>query len=233
MGLDFLGPVGLGMIGFEAVKAIYDAFDVSGARAVETAQKSIEADMRQLETLRERERTMKSTFATYQKNLEVLSALSKEERLTNSGRKAAIEIIESLKKANIDLGAVYDENTGKLTLAADAQNRLNEKQKQAAKANLELQLKTEQALAKDLSAKMKAEFAREDVSWQDYLLGRYGEKEDIKNANLEAISAQQDAVLARVKYIKDQLASENEKSSELETKKTSELAKQEIQLKEK
>lgn len=232
MGLDFLGPVGLALIGFEAVKVIYDEFDVSGARAVETAQKSIDADMRQLETLRERERTMKSTFATYQKNLEVLSALSKEERLTNSRRKAAIEIIESLKKANIDLGAVYDENTGKLTLAADAQNRLNEKQKQAAKANLELQLKTEQALAKDLSAKMKAEFARADVTWQDYLLGRSGEKEDIKNANLEAISAQQDAVLARVKYIKDQLASENEKGSELETKKTIEFAKQEIQLKE-
>lgn len=232
MGLDFLGPVGLGLIGFEAVKAIYDEFDISGARAVETAQKNIDADMRQLETLRERERTMKSTFATYQKNLEVLSALSKEEQLTNRGRKAAIEIIESLKKANIDLGAVYDENTGKLTLAADAQNRLNDKQRQAAKANLELQLKTEQALMKDLGAKMKAEFARDDVTWKDYLWGRSGEKEDIKNANLEAISAQQDAVLARVKYIKEQLASENEKGSELETKKTIEFAKQEIQLKE-
>lgn len=232
MGLDFLGPVGLGMIGFEAVKAIYDEFDVSGARAVETAQKSIDADMRQLETLRERERTMKSTFATYQQNLEVLSALSKEEQLTDNGRKAAIEIIENLKKANIDLGAVYDENTGKLTLAADAQNRLNEKQKQAAKANLELQLKAEQALMKDLSAKMKAEFARDDVTWKDYLWGKAGEKEDVKNANLEAISAQQDAVLARVKHIKEQLASEQGEGFEVEAQKTAEFAKQEMRLKE-
>lgn len=232
MGLDFLGPVGLGLIGFEAVKAIYDEFDVSGARAVETAQKNIDADMRQLETLRERERTMKSTFATYQKNLEVLSALSKEEQLTNRGRKAAIEIIESLKKANIDLGAVYDENTGKLTLAADAQNRLNEKQKQAAKANLELQLKAEQALMKDLSAKMKAEVARDDVTWKDYLWGKAGEKEDVKNANLEAISAQQDAVLARVKHIKEQLASEQGEGFEVEAQKTAEFAKQEMRLKE-
>lgn len=232
MGLDFLGPVGLGMIGFEAVKAIYDEFDVSGARAVETAQKSIDADMRQLETLRERERTMKSTFATYQQNLEVLSALSKEEQLTDNGRKAAIEIIENLKKANIDLGAVYDENTGKLTLAAGAQNRLNEKQKQAAKANLKLQLKAEQALMKDLSAKMKAEFARDDATWKDYLWGKTGEKEDVKNANLEAISAQQDAVLARVKYIMEQLASEQGEGFEVEAQKTAEFAKQEMRLKE-
>lgn len=254
MGLDFLGPVGLGLIGFEAVKAIYDEFDISGARAVETAQKNIDADMRQLETLRERERTMKSTFATYQKNLEVLSALSKEEQLTNRGRKAAIEIIESLKKANIDLGAVYDENTGKLTLAADAQNRLNEKRKQAVKANLEAQLKSEQALAKGLSNKMDKKIKEKDVSftrslWLDF-------KEDVANLGnmwnfrplkeleertellkekareLEAISSKQDANIARIKAIREQLKALDDSDGENAAQKTIEFAKQEIQLKE-
>lgn len=254
MGLDFLGPVGLGLIGFEAVKAIYDEFDISGARAVETAQKNIDADMRQLETLRERERTMKSTFATYQKNLEVLSALSKEEQLTNRGRKAAIEIIESLKKANIDLGAVYDENTGKLTLAADAQNRLNEKRKQAVKANLEAQLKSEQAVAKGLSNKMDKKIKEKDVSltrslWLDF-------KEDVANLGnmwnfrplkeleertellkekareLEAISSKQDANIARIKAIREQLKALDDSEGENAAQKTIEFAKQEIQLKE-
>lgn len=254
MGLDFLGPVGLGLVGFEAVKAIYDEFDVSGARAVETAQKNIDADMRQLETLRERERTMKSTFATYQKNIEVLSALSKEERLTNRGRKAAIEIIESLKKANIDLGAVYDENTGKLTLAADAQNRLNEKRKQAVKANLEAQLKSEQAVAKGLSNKMDKKIKEKDVSlmrslWLDF-------KEDVANLGnmwnfrplkeleertellkekaleLEAISSKQDANIARIKAIREQLKALDDSEGENAAQKTIEFAKQEIQLKE-
>lgn len=254
MGLDFLGPVGLGLIGFEAVKAIYDEFDVSGARAVETAQKNIDADMRQLETLRDRERTMKSTFATYQKNLEVLSALSKEEQLTNRGRKAAIEIIESLKKANIDLGAVYDENTGKLTLAADAQNRLNEKRKQAVKANLEAQLKSEQAVAKGLSNKMDKKIKEKDVSltrslWLDF-------KEDVANLGnmwnfrplkeleertellkekareLEAISSKQDANIARIKAIREQLKALDDSEGENAAQKTIEFAKQEIRLKE-
>lgn len=254
MGLDFLGPVGLGLIGFEAVKAIYDEFDISGARAVETAQKNIDADMRQLETLRERERTMKSTFATYQKNLEVLSALSKEEQLTNRGRKAAIEIIESLKKANIDLGAVYDENTGKLTLAADAQNRLNEKRKQAVKANLEAQLKSEQAVAKGLSNKMDKKIKEKDVSftrslWLDFKeevanlgnmwnfrpLKEIEERTELlkeKTRELEAISSKQDANIARIKAIREQLKALDDSEGENAAQKTIEFAKQEIQLKE-
>lgn len=254
MGLDFLGPVGLGLIGFEAVKAIYDEFDISGARAVETAQKNIDADMRQLETLRERERTMKSTFATYQKNLEVLSALSKEEQLTNRGRKAAIEIIESLKKANIDLGAVYDENTGKLTLAADAQNRLNEKRKQAVKANLEAQLKSEQAVAKGLSNKMDKKIKEKDVSftrslWLDFKEGvanlgnmwnfrplkELEERTELlkeKARELEAISSKQDANIARIKAIREQLKALDDSEGENAAQKTIEFAKQEIQLKE-
>lgn len=254
MGLDFLGPVGLGLIGFEAVKAIYDEFDISGARAVETAQKNIDADMRQLETLRERERTMKSTFATYQKNLEVLSALSKEEQLTNRGRKAAIEIIESLKKANIDLGAVYDENTGKLTLAADAQNRLNEKRKQAVKATLEAQLKSEQAVAKGLSNKMDKKikekdgsltrslwlYFKEDVAnlgnmWNFRPLKELEERTELlkeKARELEAISSKQDANIARIKAIREQLKALDDSEGENAAQKTIEFAKQEIQLKE-
>jgi hypothetical protein len=254
MGLDFLGPVGLGLIGFEAVKAIYDEFDISGARAVETAQKNIDADMRQLETLRERERTMKSTFATYQKNLEVLSALSKEEQLTNRGRKAAIEIIESLKKANIDLGAVYDENTGKLTLAADAQNRLNEKRKQAVKANLEAQLKSEQAVAKGLSNKMDKKIKEKDVSltrslWLDFKesvanlgnmwnfrpLKELEERTELlkeKARELEAISSKQDANIARIKAIREQLKALDDSEGENAAQKTIEFAKQEMRLKE-
>lgn len=254
MGLDFLGPVGLGLIGFEAVKAIYDEFDVSGARAVETAQKSIDADMRQLETLRERERTMKSTFATYQQNLEALSALSKEEQLTDNGRKAAIEIIENLKKANIDLGAVYDENTGKLTLAADAQNRLNEKRKQAAKANLEAQLSSELAVSKGLSNKMDKKIKEKDLSftgglWLDlkealanldtmFEFGPVKELEERtelrkeKTQELEAISAAQDANIARIKAIREQLKALDDSDGENAAQKTIEFAKQEIQLKE-
>lgn len=254
MGLDFLGPVGLGMIGFEAVKAIYDEFDVSGARAVETAQKSIDADMRQLETLRERERTMKSTFATYQKNLEILSALSKEEHLTNNGRKAAIEIIENLKKANIDLGTVYDENTGKLTLAADAQNRLNEKRKQAIKANLEAQLSSELAVSKGLSNKMGKKIKEKDLSftgslWLDlkealanldtmFEFGPIKELEERtelrkeKTRELEAISAEQDANIARIKAIREQLKALDESEGENAAQKTIEFAKQEMRLKE-
>lgn len=258
MGLDFLGPVGLGLIGFEAVKAIYDEFDISGARAVETAQKNIDADMRQLETLRERERTMKSTFATYQKNLEVLSALSKEEQLTNRGRKAAIEIIESLKKANIDLGAVYDENTGKLTLAADAQNRLNEKRKQAVKANLEAQLKSEQAVAKGLSNKINLKMEEKDISKSD--IARLGatkgaaavlkslftlstapieeldkELDEVRNRKtkeMESISEAQDANITRIKAIREQLKALDDSEGENAAQKTIEFAKQEIQLKE-
>nr|DAL17031.1 MAG TPA_asm: chromosome segregation ATPase [Caudoviricetes sp.] len=258
MGLDFLGPVGLALIGFEAVKAIYDEFDISGARAVETAQKNIDADMRQLETLRDRESTMKSTFATYQKNLEVLSALSKEERLTNRGRKAAIEIIESLKKANIDLGAVYDENTGKLTLAADAQNRLNEKQKQAAKANLEAQLKSEQAVAKGLSNKINLKMEEKDISKSD--IARLGatkgaaavlkslftlstapieeldkELDEVRNRKtkeMESISEAQDANITRIKAIREQLKALDDSDGENAAQKTIEFAKQEIQLKE-
>lgn len=257
MGLDFLGPVGLGLIGFEAVKAIYDEFDVSGARAVETAQKSIDADMRQLETLRERERTMKSTFATYQQNLEVLSALSKEEQLTDNGRKAAIEIIESLKKANIDLGAVYDENTGKLTLAADAQNRLNEKRKQTAKANLEAQLKSEQAVAKGLSVKMDKKMKEKDVSLGEIaILGAKGSWAALKSAftlstepikeldkeldelrnrkvpELEAISAEQDANIARINAIREQIKALDDSEGENAAQRTIEFAKQEMRLKE-
>lgn len=258
MGLDFLGPVGLALIGFEAVKAIYDEFDISGARAVETAQKNIDADMRQLETLRDRESTMKSTFATYQKNLEVLSALSKEERLTNRGRKAAIEIIESLKKANIDLGAVYDENTGKLTLAADAQNRLNEKQKQAAKANLEAQLKSEQAVAKGLSNKINLKMEEKDISKSDIaMLGatkgaaavlkslftlstapieeldkELDEVRNRKTKEMKSISEAQDANITRIKAIREQLKALDDSEGENAAQKTIEFAKQEMRLKE-
>lgn len=153
---NLLGPIGTVMIAYEAVSFLSNSFDFTGQGAVKQASKYLSGVQGQTENLKQKQIQIESIFASYQKNLEILRQLSKERELTSNGERSAISIIKQLEKANLDLGISYDKNTKSLTMAADAQDKLNASRKNIAERNIQDLLKANSAEIDALSAQREA-----------------------------------------------------------------------------
>lgn len=93
---------------------------------------------------------------THLDQLERLQQLADQEKLTGAEQAEAQNIVNALNGAYGSLGLGIDTITGKLDLAADAQQKLNDKMKQAALADLDAEISEMEANLKELQAEDEA-----------------------------------------------------------------------------
>ncbi len=88
--------------------------------------------------------------------MERLQQLSEKQKLTNSEMAEAESLTKSLSSKYGDFGASIDKVAGKLTLATDAQNRLNEAMKKATLNEIDSEISEVQANLKELGKENEA-----------------------------------------------------------------------------
>lgn len=120
-----LGPWGVLLATVASVSTVLTTrYIAANVKATASARDATEAIKAQAEAHRASE-------AEHQSALKRLQELSEQQILTDNEMEEASKLVETLTEAYGDLGIKLDETTRRLTVATDAQTKLNEAQKQA------------------------------------------------------------------------------------------------------
>ena len=128
-----------------------------------------------------------------------LQKLAEQERLTAAEQQEAQSIINTLNGAYNGLGISLDSIAGKLQVAADAQEQLNDKMKQAALAELDGEIAEFKANIRELQAENEALGSYWNQNLWSQVSGRMDESIKQQQANVDKIIALRQKITAAQK----------------------------------
>ena len=150
-----------------------------------------------METLRQKGDEQRQTDQT---RMERLKQLAEKQKLTNAELAEAESLAKALSGRYGDFGAGLDKVAGKLNLAADAQERLNEGMKKAAMAELDAEIAELEANLKELRAEDDALLSYWNHNLWSQITGRQEEAVKKLEANGDrAVAYRQKIAAARTR----------------------------------